>query len=73
MGQMQRAALFLESFFLIAVICVVVGMGFSAVGTFVHYGLDLADYPNFTISLGTFWIDALAQCGCRMVRSGCRL
>lgn len=61
MGRLDRAALFLESFFIVAVVCVVVGMAFPAVGTFVHYRLDLADYPNFGTAPGTFWIEALAR------------
>ena len=61
MGRLDRAALFLESFFIVAVICVVVGMAFPAVGTFVYYRLALADYPNFRSAPGTFWIEALAR------------
>jgi membrane-associated phospholipid phosphatase len=61
MGRLDRAALFLESFFAAAVICVVIGLAFPALGTFVHYGLDLADYPNFSAAPGVFWVEALQR------------
>lgn len=59
MGQIEKAALFLESFLVVAVLCIVIGLAFPALGTFVHFGLQLQDYPNFETAPGTFFVSAL--------------